>query len=149
MKRITCANLIGRSRRLLVPVGGTALLLAVFCLEVGARVGGGQSYGGGGNGGSGGDGAAGAIIWIVFQFVRILFYLTIEYPLIGIPLDLVVVGAVIYFFSRRGKGKSSWSWTFSYGNAAPLPDYLGRPLNTESDVSRAFELLRRFDPNFS
>src|SRR5712672_1359248 len=46
-------------------LGGLFLLPA----EVFARVGGGQSYGGGRGHGDGGGGA-GAIIWLLFQFVR-------------------------------------------------------------------------------
>ncbi len=59
-------------------------------LEMFARVGGGQSYGGGGGHGSGGGGG-GAILWLVFQLMRLLVYLTIEYPIIGIPLDVIIL----------------------------------------------------------
>jgi inner membrane protein import complex subunit Tim44-like protein len=127
---------------------GAMFLLLEFPNDALARVGGGHSYGGGGNHGSG-DGAGGAIIWLAFQAVRLLLYLTIEYPVIGIPLDLLVVGSVIYFFSRSKKSKGSWNWTFSYGNAAPLSGDSGLPINEVPDVGRSFELLRRFDPNFS
>ena len=67
--------------------------LGLFPLEVLARVGGGGSYsgGGGGHGGSGGDGAGGAIIGIV----RILVWLTVENPAVGVPVDIVVFGLVI------------------------------------------------------
>src|SRR3981189_3007313 len=69
-------------------------------LEVLARVGGGQSYGGG-SGSGGGDGG-GAIVWILFQAVRLLLYLTSEYPVICIPLDIILIAGVIYYFMRRG-----------------------------------------------
>src|SRR5204862_150433 len=69
-------------------LGAVAVLLALP-LEAWARVGGGGSYSGGGHGGSGGGGG-GAIIGVV----RILVWLTIEYPAVGIPVDVVVVGFV-------------------------------------------------------
>ncbi len=57
------------------------------------------SYGGkGGGGSSGGDGDSGAIIWLIFELLRFLAYLTIEYPAIGIPLDIIVICAVVYYF---------------------------------------------------
>ena len=58
-------------------------LLAIFLFtpEALARVGGGSSYSGGSHGGSGGGGA-GLIIWLLLR----LLLLTVEYPVIGIPL---------------------------------------------------------------
>src|SRR5688572_31350879 len=82
-------------------------LMSVCLLLTGealARVGGGQGYGGGGGNG-GGDGDGGAIIWLIFEVIRLLVYLTIEYPIIGIPLDIIVIAAVIWFFVIR-KSKS-------------------------------------------
>src|SRR6266487_1553847 len=79
-------------------------LILLFPGEQFARVGGGHSYGGGGSGG--GDGGGG-LFWLVFQGVRFLLYLTIEYPVIGIPLDLIVFGVVIVYFVRRGRTTTS------------------------------------------
>jgi hypothetical protein len=125
-----------------------ATVVALCSIEVFARVGGGQSYGGGSGGSGGGGGDAGAIIWILFQVVRVLIYLTIEYPIIGIPLDIIVIGGVIYFFARRGatvaKGVQVFTSTPST-STQPGGDYC-RP--TES-VAREFQQLRKFDPNFS
>jgi len=42
----------------------------------------GQSYGGGAAQ-RGGGGGAGGMIWIIFQALVLLVYLTIEYPIIG------------------------------------------------------------------
>src|SRR5262245_52374071 len=92
------------SRR--IPWRALGLGLAVFLVllsatEVLARVGGGQSYGGGRSGGSGGDGGgAGALIYLLIRF---LIWLTFEHPLIGIPVDIIVIGAVVYWFTRRTK----------------------------------------------
>jgi hypothetical protein len=108
-----------------------------------ARVGGGQSYGGGG--GNGGDGDGGALIWLVFQVVRLLVYLTIEFPVIGIPLDLIVIIAVIYFFVRRSRNKTQ-EFTSVRVNSLVADD------DTTMDVhagERGLEQLKRFDPNFS
>jgi hypothetical protein len=119
----------------------TFLLIAIGCVEVFARVGGGQSYGGGSGGGDGGDGA-GAILWLIFQLIRLLLYLTIEYPAIGIPLDIIVIAGVIYFFARRSK-----NITVSF-TAGSNPQALS--VGRESlNVERSFDQLRRFDPNFS
>ncbi len=109
------------------------------CAEALARVGGGQSYGGEGSGG--GDGDGGAIIWIVFQVIRLLLYLTIEYPIIGIPLDIIVVAGVIYYFARRSKRPAQ---EFSSISIAPA-----QSARSHEDVAGGFALLRRFDPNFS
>src|SRR6266404_3040933 len=83
----------------IVAVLGGLLFLPAEAL---ARVGGGQSYGGGGgHGGGGGGGGAGAIIWLIFQLFRMLVYLTIEYPVIGIPLDIILVAGVIFYLLKR------------------------------------------------
>ena len=120
----------------------SALILAV-AVEAVARVGGGQSYGGGG-GSNGGDGDGGAIIWVIFQIIRLLLYLTIEYPIIGIPLDILFVAGVIYFFFLKAKrAKEFTSGTTTLG-LSPSPMTSGG-----SAAAHGFGLLRRFDPNFS
>ncbi|MGI8836219.1 MAG: Tim44 domain-containing protein [Pyrinomonadaceae bacterium] len=107
-----------------------------------ARVGGGGSYGGGGRGGSGGGGGdgggAGAIIWVIFQIFRMLIYLTIEYPLIGIPLDILVAGGIVYYFVRRARRVEP---------TTPLG--LNTQQGSSENIPRQFEQLRKFDPNFS
>ena len=123
----------------------TLLCSIVFAADVFARVGGGQSYGGGSNGG--GDGDGGAIVWVIFQLLRLLIYLTIEYPAVGIPLDIILVAGVIVFFVRRPRTEVK-SFTAAAGfdslNLASGANQLDR-----SGVERAFDQLRRFDPNFS
>jgi len=112
--------------------------LALLPVEVLARVGGGQSYGGGGSsGGGGGDGAVGAILWILFQLIR----LTIEEPVIGIPLDIIVIGGVIVYFFKRDR-------TVDSGIVSVVPTG-GAAAASSQNISRAFDQLRRFDPNFS
>ena len=126
----------------IVAVLGGLLFLPAEAL---ARVGGGQSYGGGGGHGGGGGGGAGAIIWLIFQLFRMLVYLTIEYPVIGIPLDIILVaGVIFYLLKRQRSGPQSFSSVSisepQTGDAADLGPQA---------VSRGFDRLRKFDPNFS
>ena len=80
-------------------VFAAVFVLAIFAPETLARVGGGQSYGGGRGGGGSGEGA-GFILWILFR----LLLLTFEYPAIGIPLDIIIViGFILY--ARHNKNK--------------------------------------------
>src|SRR5712672_3191306 len=88
-----------RLRRAILTVGITVAAL-LLTSDVLARVGGGGSYGGGGGSGGGGGGGAGALVYLI---VRFLLWLTIEHPLIGIPLDIIVISLVIYWFARPSK----------------------------------------------
>lgn len=120
--------------------GGVAIVLAL-AEEVYARVGGGHSYGGGGGSGggsgSGGSGDGGAIVYLIFQVIRFLVYLTIEYPAVGIPVDIIVIGGIVYYFRLRAKTDKT-PYTF-------IPSIDRGPEN----FSRELQHLRRFDPNFS
>ena len=129
-KRAGCV----RSQVLLAVTAG-ALVLVSFS-EALARVGGGQSYGGGSGGGGGGG-----VIWLIIQVVRMLLYLTIEYPIVGIPLDIVVIGGIVYYFTRRNR-------TVESEIVSVVPSGLSAG-EAGADTSRAFAHLRRFDPNFS
>jgi hypothetical protein len=137
MKRSRLSQFVARLSLLVTISTGVTLAFLFISEEVSARVGGGQSYGGG-SGGGGGDGAAGAIIWIIFQIFRILVYLTIEYPAIGIPLDILVACGVAYYFVRRARRKEPAS-------VLRLDTHQSASLS----VPRQFDQLRRFDPNFS
>jgi hypothetical protein len=140
-----------RARRvdwLLLFVAAAAVLLAIP-LEGLARVGGGGSYSGGGGGGhSGGGGDGGAIIGIV----RMLVWLTVEYPAVGVPVDVVVVVFVVYRFAKRA---SSSSESFSSTPVDVSTAAMAFPLGLDSagarpeSLFREFAQLRKFDPNFS
>ncbi|HSE31405.1 MAG TPA: TIM44-like domain-containing protein [Pyrinomonadaceae bacterium] len=121
-------------------VAATCGWLLLFPIEILARVGGGQSYGGGsrGSGGGGGDGDGGALAWLIFEAVRFLIYLTFEHPVIGIPLDIIVLLGVVYFFRRRKK-------VVSFSSIVPPVAEHARP----NEAERSLERLRKFDPNFS
>ena len=125
-----------------VIVACVAALGIVLCAgEAFARVGGGQSYGGGSGGGSGGGGGAGALVYLLIRF---LLWLTIEHPVIGIPVDILVIGLVIYWFAKPSPKSVNVS---SVSIKAPdAPTTVGQQQQT---VQRAFNQLRRFDPNFS
>ena len=123
-------------------IAATLGWLLLLPIEIAARVGGGQSYGGGSRssgGGSGGGGSddGGAIVWLIFEAVRFLVYLTIEYPAIGIPLDIIVLLGVVYFFKRRKSAVSFSSIAPPVVNAQP------------TEAGHSLERLRKFDPNFS
>ncbi|MGI9067427.1 MAG: TIM44-like domain-containing protein [Pyrinomonadaceae bacterium] len=139
MKRSRIAQFVARLSFLAAIATGVMLAFLLLSEEALARVGGGQSYGGGsGSGGGGGDGAAGAIIWLIFQIFRVLIYLTIEYPVVGIPLDIFVACGVAYYFVRRARRTEP---------ATPLG--LDTQQVRSQDIPRQFEQLRKFDPNFS
>src|SRR5215813_7947079 len=141
---------LGRKSKIVLLVFAVlaVVVLLLGCSEVLARVGGGQSYRGGGrssggsrggsSGSGGGSGGGGAIIWLIVEFVRVLAHLTVEHPVVGIPLDLVVIGSIVFFFSRRIKRGVETG--FVSAAAAPA---------VAVDSTRAFNYLRRFDPNFS
>src|SRR2546421_8427293 len=76
--------------------------IVLLASETFARVGGGQSYGGGG--GSRGGGGGGALIYLI---VRLLLWLTIEHPVIGIPVDIIVIALVIYWFAKPAQNSIS------------------------------------------
>ena len=129
----TATNVIARG------VGSMSVCF-LLASEALARVGGGQGYGGGG----GGDGdGGGAIIWLVFELIRLLIYLTIEYPIIGIPLDIMVIAAVIWFFGFR-KSKSPSTFISATRGLTPGPSF-----QVQHNPAKVFEQLRKFDPNFS
>lgn len=124
------------------------VVLGMVAVEVFGRVGGGHSYSGGSRGGSsgggsGGSGDGGAIIWLIFEAIRLLIYLTIEYPLIGIPLDILVIGGIVYVLRRKGK-----SITTGFSSMAGAASQAARTGSPET-ASRGFARLKKFDPNFS
>ncbi len=131
---------VTKLRRVAV-IGGIAMATLLFTSEVLARVGGGGSYGGGGgSGGGGGGGGAGALVYLL---VRFLLWLTIEHPVIGIPIDILVIALVIYWFARPSSKKLSLDSRSIY-----TPDPVATAVQQQG-FQREFNQLRRFDPNFS
>jgi inner membrane protein import complex subunit Tim44-like protein len=118
-------------RALLVVSAGVLALFGAFAAY--ARVGGGDSYSGGGSSGGGGGGNSGGaeLLYVVF---RLLLWLTIEHPVIGIPVDIVVIVVVVRYFGRNNKVSV---FTVSTAPAAA------------SVAAASLDGLRRFDPHFS
>ncbi|HYX30476.1 MAG TPA: TIM44-like domain-containing protein [Pyrinomonadaceae bacterium] len=123
----------------LVAAGVVLAGIAFLTTDALARVGGGQSYGGGG--GHGGGGGAGALVYLLIRF---LLWLTIEHPVIGIPVDIIVIVIVAYWFLKPTKKSISVSST-----SIIAPDAVATVAQQQQSAQRAFNQLRRFDPNFS
>ena len=105
MKRLTSP----RTRAALVLL---ALAVALLALDAAARPGGGQGYsGGGGGGGSGGGGGGGGsgsgdAGVLIYWLLRLAF----EYPIVGVPL-ILVVGYFWYFHARQVADLKSDRWS--------------------------------------
>ncbi|HYW73480.1 MAG TPA: TIM44-like domain-containing protein, partial [Pyrinomonadaceae bacterium] len=93
-------------------------------------------------GGGGGGGGGGALVYLL---VRFLLWLTIEHPLIGIPVDIMVIALVIYWFAKPSSKRVSMTST----SVVAAPDPVAGVAQQQPGVQRAFNHLRRFDPNFS
>src|SRR5258706_7402136 len=104
------------------------------------RGGGGGGWSGGGGAGGGGGGGAGALIYLLIRF---LLWLTIEHPVIVIPVDIIVIGLVIYWFARPTRQSIS----LATSPMVSAPDPVAGAV--QQDFQREFNQLRRFDPNFS
>src|SRR5436190_8698339 len=136
--RLSTANYRLISRVFLA--GGVLFAVTLLATEVVARVGGGQSYGGGGSHGGGGGGG-GALVYLL---VRFLLWLTIEHPAIGIPVDIIVIILVVYWFAKPASKKIDLLSTSIL--AAPTS---ATTAAQQQNFQKAFNQLRRFDPNFS
>ena len=151
-----------RLRRLLESPGalsGAALVLAVSVAlivlgdpgEALARVGGGDTFGGGGGGGGSGGGGGDDLLFVVlFEIARLLIILTIEHPVIGIPLDILFIVVVIFILraraKRRGTGRQGAS---TFEQTRPRRAARMSSAQRAGVVNQALERLREEDPNFS
>src|SRR5437870_2603569 len=136
--RLPIANFL--LKRCLILGSVIVLGAALFATQALARVGGGQSYGGGGSHGGGGGGA-GALIYLLIRF---LLWLTIEHPVIGIPVDIIVIALLIYWFARPSRK----TVTIASSSILGAPDAVAAAAQQQG-WQRQFNQLRRFDPNFS
>jgi hypothetical protein len=116
---------------LLVLLVGSGLLFAGTDLL--ARVGGGESYSGGGSSSGSGGGSDGGGAELLYYLFRFLLWLTMEYPAIGIPVDIVVLIVIVRWLRRKN--------TSEVLTISTSPGASGAPARLEG--------LRRFDPNFS
>jgi Tim44-like domain len=121
-------------------VAVVAVSVGAFATDALARVGGGQSYGGRGGGGGGNGGGVGALIYLL---IRLLLWLTIEHPVIGIPIDILIIALVIVWFVRPSKP------AVAVASSAPVLGTAAATGAQQQNAQAAFNQLRRFDPNFS
>lgn len=131
-------------RRLSRPVLVSALLLTGLAIAalVEARPGGGETYGGGGGGGSGGysggggSGDGGGDLALLIFLIQLCW----EYPLVGIPLVLVIILFGIGL-SAKPIGASNWdsAQAVLHADAATAP----------SAPPPSLEPIARVDPEFS
>lgn len=108
----------------------TGMLL--FVAEAHARAGGGHSYSSGSSGHSSGDGDGGGII--IYYLFRFLVELTFNYPIIGIPLDIVVIVILIKLAQQRRASSD-----VVYASREVVPSY----------VQNATTELTTLDPSLS
>jgi tellurite resistance protein len=124
----------GKGVLLLTSLAFLLVLLPSICH---ARAGGGEGYSGGGDGGGGGFGGGGGGGHggglILYLLIRLIF----EYPVIGIPLLLLII-YLFYQGSQRGNN-------FYQGNVIRRAG----PIIDQQRISNTLELIRRHDPAFS
>ncbi|HET7437609.1 MAG TPA: zinc-ribbon domain-containing transport protein [Thermoanaerobaculia bacterium] len=108
-----------------------------------ARVGGGEGYSGGGDsgGGGGGDGSGELLYW-AFRF---LWWLTVNHPAIGIPVDIVVAFYVWRWYRKRDALKRSGPT----GTIVSVSPTTARTTTATERATRELRALREHDANFS
>ncbi|HNW33760.1 MAG TPA: TIM44-like domain-containing protein [Candidatus Ozemobacteraceae bacterium] len=83
-------------------IGGFGILLLLCAVAAFARAGGGEGFSGGGGGSSGGGHHGGnGDSDLIFFLLELIIRITIEYPVIGIPLIIVIIAA---FFAAGAWG---------------------------------------------
>jgi hypothetical protein len=135
-RRIAAAAPAGA--RLLAALG--LLLLLLVAAPLLARPGGGESFSGGGSsgGGSGGGGDGGC----VFLLIRLWFELVIRYPVVGIPLTVVIIVLALRHAKKTQLARVSSSWDSG-------PPGIPRPLAPAGAGARDLDVIRQLDPDFS
>jgi hypothetical protein len=108
------------------------LLLSLFVgVAAHARVGGGGSYSGGSSSGS--DEISAELLYYLF---RLLWWLTIEYPAVGIPVDIVVIIIIVRWWRKKNAPE-----VLTVSTRRAPPPVQSKPMRLDA--------LRAFDPNFS
>lgn len=132
---------LARTALAVAPYALVALSIALYTASVWARPGGGQSFGGrgGGGGGGGGSGDCGAVLEILWFLIE----LTVEHPAIGIPLDIVIVLAIVVGAVLKNK-KQEEGWTTAAAQTAQRALIPSRQLR-----KRLLATASRTDPDFS
>lgn len=113
-----------------------ALVALLVPAEVAARPGGGHSYSGGGSvssGGGSGGGDGGCILALVELWFRFVF----RYPVIGIPLTILIIIALL----RWNKSRETRSWDSPVGLRTVAPPV--------ARTVKELDAIRDVDPQFS
>jgi predicted lipid-binding transport protein (Tim44 family) len=120
-----------------------AFILLLLPCAVDSRVGGGESYSGGGShGGSGGGG--GGVGELIYLLIRLLIWLIMDYPVLGVPLTIIIIALIIY-------------WARKSVASSPLQDYSSSssgnfyraPSPSSYTLNQKIAALKQADPNFS
>ncbi len=124
-------------KRLVLIILAMTLIMVVMAHPVPCRVGGGQSYGGGHSGGGSGGGDFG----LIYGVFRLLFWLIVEVPIIGIPLLIAIIVGFLWWRKNMGGALPS---TFYSSESTGAIDR--RSLTLSQKIA---DLKRERDPNFS
>jgi hypothetical protein len=120
----------------------TALFL---CSLAQARVGGGQSFSGGSHGGGGG-GDSSIAIDLIFELLRLFFYLNVHFPWIGIPFDIFIICVVYVYFKNE---ESELALRSASRGSAAYTEGLVKGIGTSKARNTLHRLRLETDPNFS
>lgn len=128
------------------------VVVVLVAATAAARPGGGSSFGGssrggssgGSSGSSGGGGGGGDCTWPI-ELILFLFNLTVDYPVVGIPLDIALIVAVWYGLRQSSLTKAQQDW--STNAAAAVPAASGSPSRVVR--KQLFVVAGQADPGFS
>ena len=131
-----------------------AIALGLYAVSVWARPGGGQSFGGRSGGGSGrsggGSGGGGGGGECAIDILLFLLELTVEHPVIGIPVDLVIIGVIVAGALQSGHKGASWSTASSGDTQTAAAEQAAVRTRPSRAVRRdLLSTVGRLDPSFS
>jgi len=116
--------------------------LAIGLDDAAARMGGGGGFGGGGGSGGGSSSSGGAEAFVFELIFRLLIWLCVEHPAVGIPLTIIIVVAGVIAWSQSQKDQKFRSGDSTGSELLP-------PLPRDKSGSQGMHGLRSEDPNFS
>jgi predicted lipid-binding transport protein (Tim44 family) len=149
----TLRNTAIRALPALAALAALATILLVTAVA-GARPGGGSSFGGsrggssgGSSGSSGGGGGGGDCTWAI-EIIVFLAQLTIEHPVVGIPLDITLIVAIWWGIRQNTTTKAQKDWSTGGGISAPAaPVVSASP--SRAVRKQLFLVAAQADPEFS
>ncbi|MFL5243521.1 MAG: Tim44 domain-containing protein [Gemmataceae bacterium] len=137
------------SRRLLLTLLAVLGLALWQCSFAYGRAGGGHSYSGGGHssgghssGGHSGGGSSGGDIFNLVVLLFRLVELNFEYPIVGFPIDLIIVGVIVWISYNQRQNQDVGNYSSQRAAAAETA-------RRSAGLDEEIEGLRRHDPNFS